>query len=130
MVYGPGRASFDFRDRVVIVTGASGGIGSSIVDMFAEAGASVVLHGRDGAALADGVERAQQAGVKAVAVEGNIRSADTAAALTDAALTNFGRIDVLVNNAGGNFGAPLRELSNNGWSVAGRRFMRRAAASW
>jgi 3-oxoacyl-[acyl-carrier protein] reductase len=116
-VYGPGKASFDFRDRVVIVTGASGGIGSAIVEMFAEAGAAVVLHGRNADALTEGAERARAAGVKAVTVEGNIRAADTAAALADAALSNFGRIDVLVNNAGGNFGAALTDLSVNGWTA-------------
>jgi 3-oxoacyl-[acyl-carrier protein] reductase len=116
-VYGPGQASFDFHGRVVIVTGASGGIGSAIVDMFAESGAAVVLHGRNTDALADGVKRAEKAGASAIAVEGNLRSADTATALARAAVENFGRIDVLVNNAGGNFGAALIDLSNNGWSA-------------
>jgi 3-oxoacyl-[acyl-carrier protein] reductase len=115
--YRPGRASFDFENRVAIVTGASGGIGSAVADMFAESGARVILHGRSGEALAAGVERLRTAGAAAVAVEGNIRSAGTAAALVDAAMRNFGRIDVLVNNAGGNFGAPLSELSDNGWNA-------------
>ena len=116
-VYGPGRASFDFQGRVVIVTGASGGIGSAIVDMFAQSGAAIVLHGRNADALADGAERAHRAGASAIAVEGNIRSSETATALAHAAMANFGRIDVLVNNAGGNFGAPLTDLSDNGWTA-------------
>ncbi|GLW99362.1 SDR family NAD(P)-dependent oxidoreductase [Microtetraspora sp. NBRC 16547] len=112
-----GRATFDFTDQVVVVTGASGGIGSAIVDMFAESGARIVLHGRNTAALAAGVERARACGTEAVFVEGNIRTEETAVAIAKAALTSFGRLDVLVNNAGGNFGARLEDLSVNAWNA-------------
>ncbi len=112
-----GQARFDFSDRTVVVTGASGGIGSAVADMFAEAGADLVLHGRNEQALADGVERAKARGRSAVAVSGNIRSAETASEIVNAAVKRFGRIDVLINNAGGNFGARLTDLSPNAWNA-------------
>ena len=84
-VTGPGQARFDFHDRVVVVTGASGGIGSALVDAFAAAGADVVLHGRDADALAAGVARVGEHGRSAIAVQGNVRSAETAQAIADAA---------------------------------------------
>lgn len=114
---GPGRACFDFRGRVVVVTGASGGIGSALVDGFAHAGADVVLHGRNADALAAGVARVGERGRSAVAVQGNVRSAETAQRIADTALERFGRIDVLINNAGGNFGVRLEDMSVNAWNA-------------
>lgn len=112
-----GQVRFDFTDRVVVVTGASGGIGSAVADMFAEAGADVVLHGRNEQALADGVRRAQERGRSAVAVTGNIRSPETASDIVSTAVQRFGRIDILVNNAGGNFAARMTDLSPNAWDA-------------
>jgi len=112
-----GAAHFDFTDQVVIVTGASGGIGSAVVDLFAASGADVVLHGRNEEALAAGVVRVRALGRRAVSVTGNIRSPETATAITTAAIGAFGRIDLLINNAGGNFGARLEDLSANAWNA-------------
>lgn len=109
--------TFDFTDRVVVVTGASGGIGSAIVDLYAGAGADIVLHGRNEEALQEGVRRVQGLGRSAVYATGNIREASTAEGIVEAALTAFGRIDVLINNAGGNFSARLEELSANAWNA-------------
>ncbi|MEV0702838.1 glucose 1-dehydrogenase [Saccharopolyspora sp. NPDC050389] len=113
----PGSVTFDFAGRVVIVTGASGGIGSAVAEMFAAAGADLVLHGRKENVLAQRVTRVQEHGRSAIAVTGNIRSPETATAIVDAALERFGRIDVLINNAGGNFGARLEDLSPNAWNA-------------
>jgi 3-oxoacyl-[acyl-carrier protein] reductase len=85
----------------VIVTGGSRGIGRSIVLGFAEAGADVVLNyasNRTAAEAAAGEVRA--AGRRCTLVEGSVADPRTAEALRQAALSAFGRIDVLVNNAG------------------------------
>ncbi|MEV6229694.1 glucose 1-dehydrogenase [Saccharopolyspora shandongensis] len=112
-----GRTTFDFTGQVVIVTGASGGIGSALAAKYAEAGADVVVHGRNVEALQANVERVEELGQKAVLVTGNIREPETAEALVGTALDRFGRIDVLINNAGGNFASRLEDLSVNAWNA-------------
>ena len=112
-----GQTSFDFTGQVVIVTGASGGIGSALADKFAEAGADLILHGRKAETLQAKAEQIQQLGRKAIVVTGNIREPETADALVRAALEQFGRIDILINNAGGNFASRLEDLSVNAWNA-------------
>ena len=112
-----GQTTFDFTDQVVIVTGASGGIGSALADKFAEAGADLILHGRKAEALQAKAERIGELGRNAAVVTGNIREPETAETLVRTALERFGRIDVLINNAGGNFAARLEDLSANAWNA-------------
>ncbi len=95
------------RGQVVIVTGASRGIGEAIAYRFAQAGAKVVVSARtvnDGDhALAGGIENVvrtiRQEGGEAIAVRADIALPEHRAHLIDAARAAFGRIDVLVNNA-------------------------------
>ncbi|OUS92002.1 hypothetical protein CA951_30660 [Rhodococcus sp. NCIMB 12038] len=112
-----GQTTFDFTDQVVIVTGASGGIGSALADKFAEAGADLILHGRNAETLQARVESVEALGRKAALVAGNIREPKTAEDLVRTALERFGRIDVLINNAGGNFASRLEDLSVNAWNA-------------
>lgn len=89
----------DFSGRVVIVTGAGSGLGQGIARRFAEAGARVVVHYRRAAAgattLVEHIGRE-----RAVAVEADVTRPEEAASLVQAAVHDFGRLDVLVNNAG------------------------------
>jgi NAD(P)-dependent dehydrogenase (short-subunit alcohol dehydrogenase family) len=91
----------DLTGRTVIVTGASGGIGSGIARRFAEAGANVVVHfnsNQNGAeAVADAI---RSAGGKAVVQQADISSTAGATSLIEAAVAAFGGADILVNNAG------------------------------
>jgi NAD(P)-dependent dehydrogenase (short-subunit alcohol dehydrogenase family) len=87
----------DLRDRVVLVTGAAGGIGSAVARGLVAAGGSVVLHDVD----QDGVEQlANELGSPATAVAADLADPRAAEALWDRALGWRGRLDVLVNNAG------------------------------
>ncbi|MDE2007281.1 MAG: SDR family NAD(P)-dependent oxidoreductase, partial [Rhodospirillales bacterium] len=88
---------FDLTGKVAIVTGAGRGIGRGIAEALAAAGASVVLAGRTAASLA---EAAEAIGSAALAQTADVAREDDVLALRDAALAKFGRIDVLVNNAG------------------------------
>jgi len=91
----------DFRERVVIVTGASGGLGQGIAQRFAQAGAQVVVHyhaNRD-CALAV-VRRIEDAGGQAVAVLADLTQVEQTSSLVAQAVARYGRVDVLINNAG------------------------------
>lgn len=87
--------------KVAIVTGASKGIGAAIAKTLAKEGASVVVNYASDKAGADAVVKAiTDAGSKAVAVQGNVAKGADAQAIVDAAIKNFGKLDVLVNNSG------------------------------
>src|ERR1700687_4893717 len=90
----------ELAGKVAIVTGAGRNIGRAIAQQLAQAGAAVVLNVRSNKAEANDVVREiEAAGGKAFAVVGDVADPKTAAALADAALKAFGRIDILVNNA-------------------------------
>ncbi|MEV0273623.1 SDR family NAD(P)-dependent oxidoreductase [Hamadaea sp. NPDC050747] len=107
----------DLRDRVVLVTGSSRGIGAAVAVAFAEVGARVVVHGRDEVAL-DGVRRrVEAAGASALAVTGDVtRSADLAA-MRDRITAEFGAVDVLVTSAGSSSSRPMpiEEIDEEDW---------------
>jgi NAD(P)-dependent dehydrogenase (short-subunit alcohol dehydrogenase family) len=94
-------APFDLANKVAVVTGGSRGLGRAIVQAFAEAGADVVIASRKLEACESAAEQiAGSTGRRAIPVACHVGRWDDCDALIDAALNEFGRIDVLVNNAG------------------------------
>lgn len=111
------RPSYDFTGRVVIVTGGSKGIGLAIAKAFGTNGAQVVVMGRDAQALESAAAEVRSLGVDVLAVAGDARDFEQMTTLAAETERAFGRLDVLVNNAGGVFRQPLASLSPNGWKA-------------
>jgi NAD(P)-dependent dehydrogenase (short-subunit alcohol dehydrogenase family) len=108
----------DFSGKVVIVTGSGSGMGSGIAARFAQAGASVVVNymkSEDGAKKLAADIQAQ--GGKAVAVQADVTKKEDAQRLVAEAVKAFGRVDVLVNNAGIYPLHSLLEMSEEDWDL-------------
>jgi len=104
-----------YEDRVVIVTGGGTGLGKAIATEFGRLGASVGILSRDEHHRAAGVAAVEAAGGAALAARCDIRDADSIAAAFDDVEERLGPIDVLVNNAAGNFPVPAEDMSPNAW---------------
>jgi citronellol/citronellal dehydrogenase len=106
--------------QVALVTGAGTGIGRATAVAMAAAGARVVLAGRRVGLLEETAALVNKAGGEALVVACDVRDPEQVTALVDQALAAYGRIDVLVNNAGGQFQAPAEEISVGGWRAVHR----------
>jgi len=106
--------------RVALVTGGGTGIGRATALELASSGARVVLCGRRAEPLERVQAEVEALGGQALAVAADLREDDEAERVVGAALARFGHVDVLVNNAGGQFSAPAEEISDNGWRAVHR----------
>jgi NAD(P)-dependent dehydrogenase (short-subunit alcohol dehydrogenase family) len=109
----PTAVTFDFRGRSVIVTGGTRGIGRAIAEAFLAAGADVTVSGRTDRAEQELPEGRDGTGVERRAgfVRADLRQSEEAAALVAATVERTGRLDVLVNNAGGSPETPSATAS-------------------
>ena len=108
---------FDFTGRVAIVTGGGSGIGAVVAMMLAQGGADLVLAGRTLETLEHQAEKIRtQTGRRCIAAPADVREPEQAKALVARAIAEFGRIDILINNAGKGVRAPLRDIPPETWS--------------
>jgi len=110
-------SEFTVDGRNAIVTGASQGIGRGIAEDLAAGGANVAICSRAQERVDPVAEAIEEEGGTALAVECDVRDADAVADFVDATVAEFGGVDLLVNNAGGEFVAPFAEISENGWKA-------------
>ncbi len=99
------------RDQVIVITGASSGIGLTTAEMAARAGARVVLNSRNEADLVDAVQRIRAAGGRATYHVGDVADPDAMEDLANHAVNEFGGVDTWVNNAGLGMYGRLTEMS-------------------
>lgn len=108
----------NFQGRVVIVTGGSGGLGQGIAQRFAQAGAQVVVHSHtnlDGALAV--VRRIEAAGGQALALLADLTEVEQTTTLVEQVVACYGRVDVLINNAGIYPQARLLDMSLAQWEA-------------
>lgn len=103
--------------QTVVITGGGSGLGQGMALAFAAEGAHVAVIGRRPEALAATVDQIKAAGGKASAHPSDVRDADKVAAIMTEIASQTGGINVLVNNAAGNFIAPSEKLSPNGFKA-------------
>lgn len=123
-----------FRDKVVLVSGAGSGIGKAIAYLFARLGATVVICGRDPTKLAQSEVGLRRFGAPVWSKSMTIRDPDQVATLLDDVWARYSRLDVLVNNAGGQFAQKAIDFTVKGWhavidtNLNGTWFMMQSAA--
>ena len=104
-----------YTGKTVWITGGGSGLGRAMAQAFAREGASVCVTGRRGDALDETVRFIEEDGGSAFALAGDVRDATRVEHIAAELLSRTGRLDVLVNNAAGNFVIPSERLSPNGF---------------
>lgn len=107
--------SENIQGKVIVITGASSGLGAATARLLATAGAKVVLGARRIERIEDLARKLNAQGTRALAVQTDVTRADEVKALVDAAVRTFGRIDVMINNAGLMPHSPLERLKIQDW---------------
>jgi gluconate 5-dehydrogenase len=110
------RQIFDLTGRVAIVTGGSVGLGRQMAEGLAEMGAHLVLCARKKERCQQASEDLQKLGVQVLALGCDVKEPASIREAVDVTVQKFGRIDVLVNNAGTSWGAPVEEMTLEQWN--------------
>jgi len=105
-----------FKDQVAIITGGGTGLGRAMALELARLGACVVIASRNEEHLQPTLQELNELGCKAMAVPVDVRDFDRISAMVQQVHLEYGRIDILINNAAGNFLCPAEKLSANGWN--------------
>lgn len=106
------------EDKVIVVTGGGSGLGKSMTQYFLELGAKVAITSRDLEKLQNTArELESETGGKCLAVQCDVRHYDQVEAMLKQVLDTFGKVDVLLNNAAGNFISPTERLSANAFDT-------------
>lgn len=107
---------FSLAGKTALITGASSGIGTAIAEVFADAGADIVGHGRSMERLVALGKNVEGAGRRFTAVTGDLASSEEVTSIAEKALAAFGQIDILVNSAGIAITGPAVSFDHEDWS--------------
>ena len=105
------------KNQVAIVTGGGTGIGLAIARRLGELGARIVIGSRNAENLETGSAELRHAGLDPLCVQVDVRKPEQVDEMVERSVKHFGRIDILINNAAGNFVCKAEELSPNGWNA-------------
>ena len=106
---------FDLKGKVAIITGGGKGIGLKMAEGLAEAGANIILCSRKAQACQKAAGDLAKLGGKTLALPCDVKSPNEIQAVVDETLRTFGRLDILVNNSGTNWGATPEDYPLEGW---------------
>jgi NAD(P)-dependent dehydrogenase (short-subunit alcohol dehydrogenase family) len=104
-----------FKDRVAVITGGAGGIGSAMAKAFAAHGAKIVLADLDESALAGAVRELEKSGAQALGVATDVSKPASVEALAEATLRRFGAVHIVCNNAGIATFGPIAKSTRKDW---------------
>ncbi|HEV1993256.1 MAG TPA: SDR family oxidoreductase [Candidatus Acidoferrum sp.] len=107
---------FDLTGRVAIISGGSMGLGRQMAEGLAEMGANLVLCARKKERCQQAAEELQKLGVRTLALGCDVKNPAQIQEVVDATVSEFGRIDILINNAGTSWGAPVEEMRLEHWN--------------
>ncbi len=108
---------FDLTGKVAIVTGGNGGIGLGMAKGLAGAGATIVVAARNAEKSADAVKQIEQLGAKASFIAVDVRNEASVKALIEQTAKHYGRVDILINNAGINVRKPPQDIALDEWNA-------------
>src|SRR6266478_2247854 len=108
---------FDLTGKIAIITGASRGLGQNFGRALARAGADLVITSRDAAVLKPFQAEIESLGRRALPLALDVRDLDSIQKMVEAAAAHYGKIDVLVNNAGCNVRKPALEITWDDWNL-------------
>jgi NAD(P)-dependent dehydrogenase (short-subunit alcohol dehydrogenase family) len=106
-----------FKGQVAVVTGGGTGIGLAIARRLGELGARIAIASRNSSNLEKGSDELRHAGLDPLCVQLDVRNPEQVDEMVERTVKHFGRIDILINNAAGNFVCRAEELSPNGWNA-------------
>jgi NAD(P)-dependent dehydrogenase (short-subunit alcohol dehydrogenase family) len=110
------RQLFDLSGRVAIITGGSIGLGRQMAEGLAEMGADLVLCARKKEPCEKAAEELQKLGVRTLGLACDVRNQAAIQEVAETTVSRFGRIDILINNAGTSWGAPVEEMRLEQWN--------------
>ena len=105
------------KDQVAVITGGGTGIGLAIARRLGSLGARIAIASRDSTHLEEGCAALSESGIDALAIQLDVRKPEQVDEMVERTVKHFGSLDILVNNAAGNFICRAEDLSPNGWNA-------------